>query len=322
MDTPRIETQTVPTNSSNRVAALLANLRSVIRGNDYVSELLLAALCSDGHVLIEDVPGVGKTTLAKALAQSIEGKFRRIQFTPDLLPTDVVGGMIFSANTGEFFFHPGPVFCNILLADEINRASPRTQSALLEAMNERQVTVEGEKHPLHTPFLVIATQNPVEYQGTYPLPEGQLDRFALKLQIGYPEQSEEIRIITDQKEQHPLENLRAVATQEDVGDMQWQVRRIAVEQSVVEYITNIVRQTREDNRVKLGASPRAALTLYRLSQALAFVRERDYVVPDDARELAAPVIAHRLILSSAARHEELDKTNVVNEIVGDIRPPV
>ena len=297
------------------------NLRHVIRGKDDVIELVLVALCANGHVLIEDVPGVGKTTLAKALARSTESEFRRIQFTPDLLPTDILGGMVYSPKTGEFAFRPGPIFCNVLLADEINRASPRTQSALLEAMSERQVTIDGRRHALEDVFLVIATQNPIEYHGTYPLPEAQLDRFAMQLEVGYPGEQEEIRVIVDQRERHPLTDLSPVATAGDVVEVQERVRAVEVEPSVTEYLTAVVRATRNEPRLLLGASPRAALILYRCCQALAFVRDRDYVLPDDVKELAAPVLAHRVVLETKSRYAGVGKKGLIRELVDTIRVP-
>jgi len=303
------------------IGRIQENLRHVIRGKDAAVELLLLALCGNGHVLIEDVPGVGKTTLAKALARSIDGDFRRIQFTPDLLPTDIVGGMVYSPRTGEFTFRPGPVFCHILLADEINRASPRTQSALLEAMSEGQVTIEGERRTLTSPFMVIATQNPVEYHGTYPLPEAQLDRFAMQVELGYPGEEEELQIVTDQKSHHPLEDLRPAATTADIVELQERVKQIAVDPSVLRYIVNLVRVTRNEPRLRLGASPRAALILYRTSQALALIRGRDYVIPDDPRELAGPVLAHRVVLDAKAGYAGLRKTDIIRELVDDIAVP-
>ena len=302
--------------------ALKDNLALVMRGKDQVVEYILVALFSNGHVLLEDVPGVGKTTLTKALAQSIQAEYHRIQFTPDLLPTDITGGMIYSPPTGEFNYRPGPVFCNVLLGDEINRASPRTQSALLEAMSEYQVTIEGERRALPKPFFVLATQNPIEYHGTYPLPEAQLDRFAMLLEIGYPDAEAEIRIVEDQRDRHPLDSLRAVATTQDILEIQQAVREIAVEPTVVRYITEVVRATREEPRLQLGASPRAALLLYRACQALAFLRGRDFVVPDDVQELAPAVISHRLVLDTKASYSGVSKRAVVLDLLKTVQVPV
>ena len=306
----------------SKLQEIADQLRHVIRGKREVVDYLLVALCSNGHVLIEDVPGVGKTTLAKALAKTIHGGFHRIQFTPDLLPTDIVGGQIYSPESGNFTFRPGPIFCNILLSDEINRASPRTQSALLEAMNERQVTTEGLTHELDQPFMVIATQNPVEYHGTYPLPEAQLDRFAIQLEMGYPTAEQEIDIVLQQRQRHPLDDVEPVAGLQDILELQQQVRDIDVERSVVDYMTKVVRTTRSDTRLRLGTSPRAALILYRTCQALAFLRGREYVLPDDVKELAVPVLAHRIVLDNKANYSGISKADVINDVVNKIAVPV
>ncbi len=297
-------------------------LRHVIQGKPEVVDLLLVALCSNSHVLIDDVPGVGKTTLAKALARSIHGAFHRIQFTPDLLPTDIVGGMVYSPGTGDFTFRAGPIFCNVLLADEINRASPRTQSALLEAMNERQVTIEGLTHPLDDPFIVIATENPVEHHGTYPLPEAQLDRFAIQLEMGYPSKDQETLIVQQQKMSHPLDDVGPMVETAEIVDIQKRVRGIDVEDSVVEYITDIVRATREHPQLRLGASPRASLVLYRTSQAMALLRERPFVIPDDVKTLAVPVLAHRIVLETKAKYSGIEGRAVIREVLNKIPAPV
>jgi MoxR-like ATPase len=292
---------------------LRENLAAVIRGKDEAIGQLLVALLADGHVLIEDVPGTGKTTLAKALAVSLAARFSRIQFTPDLLPTDIVGGMVYSAANGSFTFRPGPVFAHVVLADEINRASPRTQAALLEAMGERQVTTEGETRPLPRPFLVLATQNPVEYNGTYPLPEAQLDRFALRLSLGYPDRAHELQLLDDQAAARPLDALRPVMDTEALARLQQAVRGVGVEASVLDYIVRLVGRTRRDARLRLGASPRGSLDLRRCAQAAAFLAGRDAVRPEDVQRQAVPALAHRLVVDVKARHGGLTGEAVVAE---------
>lgn len=272
------------------------NVQKVIIGKEKEIELVLAAMLCGGHVLLEDVPGTGKTTLAKALTRSVGGKFARVQFTPDLLPSDVTGTRVFRQKTGEFEFVPGPVFCNILLADEINRATPRTQSALLECMEERQVTEGGVTYPLEAPFLVIATQNPVETQGTFPLPEAQLDRFLMRLSLGYPTREEALAMLERFQQNQPLEDLCPVAEAAELAQAQKLYGTCQVSQPVLDYIAALCEATRDTNVVRLGPSPRAMLNLMRASQALAAVRGRDYVIPDDVKELAVPVLAHRLVM--------------------------
>ncbi|MFT5129801.1 MAG: MoxR-like ATPase [Rhodothermales bacterium] len=306
----------------NAIAELRKNLEHVILGKTACIDHVLVALFSGGNVLLDDVPGVGKTTLAKALAASLDVEFRRIQFTPDLLPADILGGSIFSPKTGEFSFRPGPIFSNVLLADEINRASPRTQSALLEAMTEGQVTMEGVLRPVAAPFMVIATQNPVEFHGTYPLPEAQLDRFLLRLEIGYPDAETELDMLYSQRSAHPLANLAAVMNREMVLRIQQAVRDVGVERSVAEYMAALVRSTREDSRLRLGASPRATLMLFRASQAIALLRGRDYVTPDDVIALAVPVLAHRVALASKARYAGQEKVDVIDDVIGAVKVPV
>ena len=298
---------------SEALARLKENLCAVIRGKSEAIDQLLVAMLADGHVLIEDVPGTGKTTLAKALALSLTARFSRIQFTPDLLPTDIVGGMIYSAANGSFTFRPGPVFANIVLADEINRASPRTQSALLEAMGERQVTNEGASRPLPRPFLVLATQNPVEYNGTYPLPEAQLDRFCLRLSLGYPAHEHELQLLNDQVLAQPLERLLPVMDTETLARLQAEVRGVEVEASVLDYIVRLVERTRHDARLRLGASPRGSLDLRRCAQAAAYLAGRRSARPDDVQRQAAPVLAHRLLIDVKARHGGLTGEAVVAE---------
>ncbi len=304
------------------VQDIIRNITHVMRGKPGVVEQVILGLFSGGHVLIEDVPGVGKTTLAKALSLSIRATFHRIQFTPDLLPTDILGGSVYAPATGTFTFRPGPIFCNVLLADEINRASPRTQSALLEAMNEGQVSIEGQTFPLPDPFIVIATQNPVEYHGTYPLPEAQLDRFAMQIGIGYPDAVDEVALLTDQRDHHPLFDLKAVADDAAVRAVQAAVRAVKVEASLAAYVVDLVRATRADARVRLGASPRASLMLYRTSQALAYLRGRDFVLPDDIRSQAPLVLAHRLSVDLKARHAGVSGADIVRDVLAACRVPV
>ncbi|MFC1578689.1 AAA family ATPase, partial [Thermodesulfobacteriota bacterium] len=280
---------------------IIENVSRVIVGKEQAIELLLVGLLAEGHVLLEDVPGVAKTLLAKSLAKSIGGSFNRVQFTPDLLPADITGFNVYDQKTGNFSFHPGPVICNVLLADEINRTIPRTQSSLLECMEERQVTVDGKTHPLPAPFLVMATQNPIELEGTFALPEAQLDRFLLKTQLGYPDKTEEVRILERFQETDPFPLLEPVATPEDITELQKIRRSIRVSQPIREYIADIVHATRDDEAIQFGGSPRASLGLMRAGQALAALRGRNYVLPDDIKYLAHPVLTHRLILTENER---------------------
>ena len=306
---------------SGKLEHLKSNLSSVIHGKEEPIDTLTIALLAGGSVLMEDVPGVGKTTLAKALAKSIDAQFSRIQFTPDLLPNDILGSSIYSPVDGSFTFRAGPIFCNVLLADEINRASPRTQSALLEAMNEAQATIEGQCHPLPAPFMVLATENPVEFHGTYPLPEAQLDRFLVQLELGYPEPDVEVGILHSQAEGHPLESIEAVITREEVVAMQREVRSVRVDEGVSHYIVEIVNRTRADARLKLGVSPRGSLMLFRASQAAAFSQDRDFVLPDDVQRLATCVLAHRLMLTPKAKYGGTTKREIIADIVGQVRVP-
>ena len=301
---------------------ILDAVRSVIVGKDDVIELALVALLCEGHLLLEDVPGIGKTMLAKSLARALGCEFQRIQFTPDLLPSDVTGVSIFNQKSGEFEFRPGPILSQIVLADEINRATPRTQSALLEAMEERQITVDGHTMPLKRPFLVLATQNPVELEGTFTLPEAQLDRFLLRLHIGYPEESDEHEILARFKEESPLDSLAPVIETDELIAMEQSVRHVFLEQDVEDYLVQVVRATREHSAVELGASPRATLALYRCSQALAALRGRSYVIPDDVKALAPSVLAHRLILDPQTALRGRSSNAVVQEIVDSIPVPV
>jgi MoxR-like ATPase len=297
------------------------NLRKVIRGKDDAIDTMCVGLLARGCILIEDVPGVGKTTLAKALARSLDAEFNRIQFTPDLLPADILGSSIYSPADGSFHFRKGPIFCNVLLADEINRASPRTQSALLEAMSEGQATIEGVCHPLPAPFMVLATENPVEFHGTYPLPEAQLDRFTMMLSIGYPEADVESEILFAQKNEHPLTNLGSVLTLEEIRSIQHTTTNVQVSESVAEYIVALVQHTRTDARLKLGVSPRGSLMLFRASQARAVLKGRDYVLPDDVQAMAVPVLAHRLILNSKSKYSGVQKQDIVCELLAQIKVP-
>lgn len=276
---------------------LIENIEKVIVGKTEVIKLLISGLLTNGHILIEDVPGVGKTMLCLALAKSISGDSKRIQFTPDLLPSDITGGFVYSPATGEFDFRKGPVFTNILLADEINRTTPRTQSALLECMQEYKVTADGQTFPLHQPFMVIATQNPIEYQGTYPLPEAQIDRFLMKIDMGYLSETEEIKVISAQKLKHPIEDLGPVINLEGVLSLQERARHIEISPNVLEYIVKLVSATREKKEeIKLGASPRASIALMKASCAWALIEGRDYVIPDDIAKLSPWVLKHRLML--------------------------
>jgi MoxR-like ATPase len=294
---------------------VVANVERVIVGKHAEVRMALVALLCEGHILIEDVPGVGKTMLAKALSQSIGCSFRRIQFTPDLLPSDVTGLSIFNQKTQEFEFRAGPIMAQVVLADEINRATPKTQSALLECMEERQATVDGISHHMPSPFLVIATQNPIEYEGTFALPEAQLDRFMLRLRLGYPKAMEEIVILDEQKRRHPIEELGQVLDLDELRDMQSGIKEVYVDQAVAEYIVRLVTATREHPDVYLGASPRGSLNLYRAGQAFAALAGRDYVIPDDVKQLAVAVLAHRLIVKSQASLREVDPDQIVSEIL-------
>ncbi|HEY9055304.1 MAG TPA: MoxR family ATPase, partial [Rectinemataceae bacterium] len=282
---------------------ILSNASSVLVGKAKALELMTVAMVAGGHVLVEDLPGLGKTLMAKALARSIGGSFRRIQFTPDLLPSDVTGFSVYNQKTAEFSFHPGPVMTNVLLADEINRTIPRTQSALLESMAEFQVTVDGATFALPKPFFVIATQNPIEMDGTFPLPEAQLDRFLMKIDLGYPDKEEELAILRRFEKDDPLDSLKAVSSPEEVARLQEERGSVHVSEPVRSYIAELVQATRRHAKLRFGASPRGSLGLFRTAQALALLRGREYVLPDDIKELAEPVLGHRLIL----KHEERAK---------------
>jgi MoxR-like ATPase len=297
---------------------VVANVERVIVGKHNEVRLALVALLCQGHLLIEDVPGTGKTVLAKAIARSLGCSFRRIQFTPDLLPTDVTGLSIYNQKDQEFEFRPGPIMSQIVLADEINRATPKTQSALLECMDERHMTIDGTTYPMPVPFLVIATQNPIEYEGTFALPEAQLDRFMLRLHLGYPSLTEEILILDEQKRGHPLDEIEIVASVDDLTDMQNGIRETYVDATVADYIVRLVNATRTHPDVYLGASPRGSLALYRAGQAFAALSGRDYVIPDDIKLLAEPALAHRLIIKTSASIRDVDQGAIVRELLDSI----
>ena len=301
--------------------AIIANVEKVILGKHDTVELAIVSLLCHGHLLIEDVPGVGKTMLAKSIAKSIGCVFKRIQFTPDMLPSDVTGVRIFDQRTREFVYQPGPIQANIVLADEINRATPKTQAAMLEAMEERQVTIDGETHKLEEPFLVMATQNPIEHEGTFPLPEAQLDRFLLRVKLGYPEPQDEIAVLDSQQRVHPIESLGQVATGQDLVAAQAVIREIYVDILVKSYIIEIMTHTRRHADIYLGASPRGSLTLFRAAQARAVLQDRNYVIPDDIKALAPFALAHRIIVNPAARIKDVDATALIVEILGSVAVP-
>lgn len=300
---------------------IIENIEKVIVGKRPTVELAVIGLLCQGHLLIEDVPGVGKTMLARSLARSLGCKFSRIQFTPDMLPSDVTGVSIFNQVSRDFEFRPGPIMAQIVLADEINRATPKTQAALLEAMDERQITVDGLTHLLPRPFMVLATQNPIEYEGTFPLPEAQLDRFLLRVRLGYPQTDEEINVLERQQFRHPIEELESVISTEEVLQAQEAVREVYVASPVKQYIVELSRRTREYPEVYLGASPRGSLTLYRAGQARAAMQGRDYVLPDDIKALAGAALGHRVILGPAARLRDLSAEQVVDEIIDTVAVP-
>ncbi len=306
------------------VARLEQVVNSVFLGKPRVVRLVLTSFFAGGHLLLEDVPGVGKTLLARTLARAVQGEFARIQCTPDLLPSDILGTSVFHQVTGEFEFKPGPIFRNVVLADEINRTTPRTQSALLEAMNEASISLDGVTHPLPAPFTVLATQNPYEFEGTYPLPESQLDRFLMRLSVGYPGTEDELRMLEDQREGHPLDRVTPVLGCEDVLGIQQAARKVRFDDSLRGYLLNIVQATRSHARVRIGISPRGSLGLQRAAQTHAFLEGRDYVVPDDVKGLAGPVLAHRLVPASAlpGDSEIGERRRILKEILEEIEVPL
>jgi len=311
-------------NTPNKIADLQSAIERVIRGKSETVKLTVVALIAGGHLLIEDVPGIGKTTLASALSRALDLSFQRIQFTSDLLPSDVIGLSVFNQNDGAFEWKPGPIFANIVLADEINRATPKSQSSLLEAMAEKQVTVEGVSRPLPLPFMVVATQNPTEHHGTYPLPESQLDRFMLRLRVGYPNKNDEREILRDREVSNPLEEIKPVMSETDVLDLQNAAKKILVNESLIDYLLEIVEQTRKNHAIELGISPRGTLALHRSAQALALVEGRDFCTPDDIKRLVVPCFAHRIILNSrkgnARNPGDIEKT--LQQVLENTKVPI
>jgi MoxR-like ATPase len=303
------------TRYQDKLNQLRAQLGRIILGKDEIIENLLIALLAGAHILMEDVPGVGKTTLAKALAKSISADFKRVQFTPDLLPTDILGSSIYNPRDGSFTFKEGPIFTNILLGDEINRASPRTQSSLLEAMSERQASIEGKTYPLPEPFLVLATQNPIEYHGTYPLPEAQLDRFGMKINLGYPDKNHEVEVLYSQFHHHPLDDIAPVVDCATILELQTSVRAVKVDPRIARYLVELADATRHHASIKVGCSPRGTLALFRTIQSRAFIEGRHYAIPEDVKAVAIATLAHRLVLDTKAKYSGVAKEDVVGEIM-------
>lgn len=312
----------MPSDFRQLVSHLEQNVSQVLLGKPEPVRLAVVALLAEGHVLVEDAPGVGKTVMAKALAKSLNCQFRRLQFTPDLLPSDILGSSVFRPNLGEFEFRPGPIFTNVLLADEINRTTPRTQSALLEAMSEGQVSIEGLTHKLATPFFVIATQNPFEFDGTYPLPENQLDRFMVCIEIGYPGRDTERQVLLSHRNGEPVDHLSSILNEDQVHELQAAVREVRVDDALNDYILDLVAATRSHPELALGVSPRGALTLYRAAQSMALVEDRNYVIPDDVKRLVIPVFAHRILCRGLTRHGQRSRAKeVLRQIVNSTTVP-
>jgi MoxR-like ATPase len=305
-----------------KLEQIINNIEKVMIGKTHIAELSLVALLADGHVLLEDVPGVGKTMMVRALSKSVSAVFKRIQFTPDLLPSDVIGVSIYNPKDLEFQFRPGPIMGNIILADEINRTSPKTQSALLEGMEESSVTVDGNTRKMDKPFFVMATQNPIDYEGTYPLPEAQLDRFLIKLKMGYPNSLDEIEILSRAEKHPPIESLQSVITLEELRELQKQVREVYVDHTIKQYIVDLSTRTRIHPNVYLGVSPRASIALMKASQAYALLKNRDFVIPDDVQYLASYVFAHRIILKSEVKYSGQTPEEIVDSILTSTRVPV
>lgn len=301
---------------------IVDNMSRVIVGKEGPTRLMVIALAASGHVLIEDVPGIGKTTMAYTMAKSVSLSFNRIQFTPDILPSDITGFTIFNQKTGEFEYRSGNIMSNVILADEINRTSPKTQASMLEVMEEKQVTVDGKTYKVPEPFMVIATQNPVEYMGTYPLPEAQLDRFLMKITMGYPSRNEEVKILYKFQEANPIRELEAVVSAEELAELQKQVRKVKIEESLAGYIIDIISATRRHEHAMLGCSPRASISLFRAAQASALYDGRDYVIPEDIRDLAIPVLSHRLMLKQEAKIKRITNESIVDDIIQHQKVPV